>query len=563
MRQALPWSLLALLACTGEAPPLADLNEDYARVMRDLAVADRDTARNVRNKEARARKAKAERARVTFFRDPEVKRQIEAARASETDPALAATGEAWWREALTAQSWTEDEKARETRLLGKLEEARSLTATWTSPDGAVEIGLDGSWAEVSRDADALPEDQRASLAAEYTSHRMAVVGESLQELIQLRNEVARRGGFENYWQMALAAQGLTPGDVDQVVRELSAVVQPSNEAMRARMAAEAQAQGLADTWSNGPTLRRASGIEAGRDEARNWFDADLAEERVMTAFQDMGLSTDGWQVHTGPRRYVRPGVYGFPIQPPDYVAIVMSNDERWSVWQYEALAHEGGHAAWWNNLDAAHAESPALWQPPAPWFEGFAQFFERQVFTEGFMERYVPEVPEAQRAALTAWRSRHLAEWITDSIVRTQVERRLYEDPNNLEAVTRAAAELRAALTAAPAPPSAENGLHFSEDLLSPIIWNYPAYSQNYLFAYLTEAALDQAVTAQVGAPVGNAKVGPLLVEELVNAPVTESFREGLVGLLRSDDLAGTLKDDLVPVSTTPTPQPAAAAAAE
>jgi hypothetical protein len=555
-------SLLAamiLVACAGPEAPLEGIDGDYSRVMRDLAVADRDTARNVRNKEARSRKGEAERARVAFFRDPDVQAQIAAARAADAGTPLQMTGERWWREALTASSWTEEEKAQETRLLGRLEEARSVSATWTSPDGAAEVGLDEAWKEVSRVADGLPEDQRASLAAEYVSHRMLVAGAPLQELVKLRNDVARRGGFANYWEMALAAQGLTPGDVDQVVAELSAVVQPANVAMRQRIAAEAAARGVADTWANRPMLRRAGGLEAGRDEARHWFDADLAEERVMTAFQDMGLSTDGWQVHSGPRRYVRPGVYGFPIQPPEFVAIVMSNDERWSVWQYEALAHEGGHAAWWNNLDEEHAASPALWQPPAPWFEGFAQFFERQVFTEAFMERYVPEVPAEQRASLVAWRSRHLAEWITDSIVRTQVERRLYEDPANLEAVTRFAAETRSALTAAPAAPVAEGGLHFSEDLLSPIIWNYPAYSQNYLFAYLTEAALDQAITLQVGPAVGNPKVGPLLVEELVNAPVTQSFREGLVGLLRSEDLASTLRDDLVPVAPTPQAPDAAA----
>ncbi len=554
-------SLLVLLlcSCTKPAEPLVGLNARYTTLMRDLAVADRDTARNVRNKEARSRKVAAEKARIAFFKDPQVLADVEAARQAEKGTALRALGEAWWREALSARSWTAEEKAEETRLLGKLEEARSEQATWTSADGQVQISLDDGWMEASRGADGLDSDQRASLAQEYVNHTMQSIGPALQDLVRLRNDVARREGFANYWELALAAQGLTPADVDQVVTELSAVVAPVNLSLHQRLELEAKAAGLKDSWANEPALLRRMGLEAGRDEADAWFDTDLAEGRVMTAFQDMGLKTEGWQVYTGPRRYVRPGVYGFPIQPPEYVGIVMSQDNRWSVWQYEALAHEGGHAVWWNNLDAAHAESPALWQPPAPWFEGFAQFFERQVYTEAYTERYVPELPQDKRKALADWRGQHLAGWITDSIVKTQVERRLYEDPNSLEAVSRAGAEISAALTGRPGAPVADGGLHFSEALVSPILFNYPAYSQNFLFAYMTEAVLDHAVTARVGAPVGNDKVGPLLVDTLVHAPVTASFRERLVELLGSDDLVSPLKDDLLPMPPAPS-TPAAAA---
>ena len=91
----------------------------------------------------------------------------------------------------------------------------------------------------------------------------------------------------------------------------------------------------------------------------------------------MGMPAGGWQIHTEPRRYARPGAYGFPIRPPDNVAIVISQDRRWSTWQYEALAHEGAHAIWWQLLPPEQAASPALWSPPAPWVEGLAGLFER------------------------------------------------------------------------------------------------------------------------------------------------------------------------------------------
>lgn len=539
---------LLLVACAATDPTLADFASEYADVKKELAIADRDTARNVRNKDARARKVKAERARVAFFSDPALRAAIEAGLQAPEGSVERATAAAWERHALLARSWTEADKAEETTLLGRLEERRGGTATWVSADGTIELDLDDSYLNISRALDDRPAEERDALAQELVDHKMQLVGQTLQELITLRNRVAVREGYANYWELGLAARGLTPDEVNQMVADLSAVVAPVNAAMDARIEAESVRAGLADTWANAPLLRRRAGLQVSRDEADSWFDTDLAESQVVTAFQEMGLETGAWQVFSGPRRYVRPGAYGFAIEPPDEVAIVMSKDRRWSVWQAEALAHEGGLAVWWTNLDAGRQADPALWEPPSPWAEGFAQFFERQVFTEAWTSRYVPEMPAHLRSHLLQWRQAHLAEWITDAIVRTEVERRLYEDPSNLEAVARHGQAVRARLTGRPSAPNAESGMPYLDDLLSPILWNYPAYSQNYLFAYVTEAALDDAVTARVGPPVGNAKVGPLLVSELIQAPVTTTFRERLVALLGSDDLVAPLREDLKPV---------------
>ena len=81
------------------------------------------------------------------------------------------------------------------------------------------------------------------------------------------------------------------------------------------MAAKAEEEGVENTFANRMMLRRMLNLEKGRDEAESFFDADLAEERVKTAFNDMGIHTDGWQVYTGPSRYTRSGVYGFPLRP--------------------------------------------------------------------------------------------------------------------------------------------------------------------------------------------------------------------------------------------------------
>jgi hypothetical protein len=188
------------------------------------------------------------------------------------------------------------------------------------------------------------------------------------------------------------------------------------------------------------------------------------------------------------------------------------------MWQYEAIAHEGGHAVWWQAISDEAAKSPPMWEPTPPWFEGFAQFFERLVYEPGFHARYVPELPKEQRAAVAQWRAQSVASSISGSIVQTQVERRLYEDPNSLEAITRFAASTRAALTGGTNAPTTEAGLSYDGSLLSAILWTYPAYSQNYLFSAMTEAWMWEAVTAKVGDPIGNPKVGELLNTSLIRS---------------------------------------------
>ena len=63
-------ALIALLTlgCSGNADPLAEADERYTAIMVNLAKADRDSTRNIRNREARKRKVDAENARTAFFK---------------------------------------------------------------------------------------------------------------------------------------------------------------------------------------------------------------------------------------------------------------------------------------------------------------------------------------------------------------------------------------------------------------------------------------------------------------------------------------------------------------
>ncbi|MAY79607.1 MAG: hypothetical protein CL930_02380 [Deltaproteobacteria bacterium] len=510
-------SSLICFGCGGSDDPLESVDKRYTKIMVDLAAADRDSTRNIRNREARKRKIAAENARTAFFKARSNTEAFEEAKASE-DPAIQKKLKAYERHRLVAASWTDEEKKEESKLLTRLDEANGVEASWTSADGKTEIPLNLGWRSVSKAGDKLSEANRAELTASFVEHRMQVVGSDLQDLVNLRNKVAKRAGFENYWELGLASQGLTPADVDKIIVELTPVVQPIVQKIEAKIAAHATEKSVENNFANRMMLRRSLGFESARDEADNYFDADLAEERVQTALNDMGLATAGWQVYTGPSRYTRPGVYGFPVRPPNSIAIVMSNDRRWTLWQYEAMAYGGGGAIWWQSIDDNAALSPPMWEPIPPWFEGFASFFQRLTYEPGFHARYVPELPKELRSKLAAWRVNSMARSIASSIVQTKVEQRLYEDPNSLEAITRFAAETRQSLTGSAEAPVTESGLTYDSSLLSAILWTYPAYSQNYLFSAMTEAWMWEAIKASAGDPIGNPKVGEVIKRELIQS---------------------------------------------
>ena len=396
---------LLSIACSGDSDPLSDADARYTEIMVNLAKADRDSTRNIRNRDARKRKVDAENSRSAFFKSASIQAAFDEATSSEA-PHIVEKVKAYERHKLIAAAWTDEEKKEETRLLTRLDELNGVEATWTSQDGKHEIALDSGWRHASKEADALSEADRSALAASYIEHRMRVVGSDLQALVNLRNTVAKRAGFDNYWQLGLASQGLKEKDIDTIITELTPVVQPLLQETAKQIQTEADSLGIQNTFANRMMIRRKLGMESGRDEADHFFDADLAEERVREAFRDMGIPSEGWQVYSGPSRYTRSGVYGFPIRPPSSVAIVMSNDRRWTMWQYEAISHEGGHAVWWQAIDDESAKSPPLWEPPSPWFEGFAGFFERLVYEPGFHARYVPELPKPQREAVARWRAR-------------------------------------------------------------------------------------------------------------------------------------------------------------
>jgi hypothetical protein len=186
--------------------------------------------------------------------------------------------------------------------------------------------------------------------------------------------------------------------------------------------------------------------------------------------------------------------------------------------------------------------SPVLWDPPNAYSEGFAQVFERIMLSPAWIGRYVPDVPPAARDGVVAWRARSMARQITVAIVDTLVERRIYADPTNLQAQARACGEIATAWHLDPgSPPVTEAGVPWCETLATPLVWHYPAYVQNFVFSYVTEARLYEALVGAVGDPVENPSVEPWL-RGLVRDGGASSFVARIAAVAPDPDRTAALR---------------------
>jgi hypothetical protein len=440
------------------------------------------------------------------------------------------------------QAWTRDDRAEEARILSRLESAnteRTTTGAVFSTESGRHFDLSLSLSQIIEEARTLSHLDRQELIQQYVDLRMKVLGSDLQALAVLRNRVAKNAGYSDYWELTLAEHGLTSADVDAVVAELEAAVHPYQQIIQLRRALVSERTGLPISLSNLDLIDHHAGDPYAELSAGRYFDGDLAEERIRLAFSEMGYTSSNWDVHIGPSRYVRPGAYAFAIHPPERVSIVMSSDRQMSIWPYEALAHEGGLATWWQNLDEESAASPVLWQPTAPWFEGYGGFFERLVYEPSFTARYVPDLDESMRQTLRDSRVHDTIDTITYHLVQVAAEKALYSDPSSLEAICATASARRQALTHNPANPTSEDGLIYEPALLSAILWNYPGYSANFLFAHIVEAWVFEAASdAHEGNLVGNGSLATYLSKNLVQASPGLSVTERLSAMYTTERAA-------------------------
>ena len=111
--------------------------------------------------------------------------------------------------------------------------------------------------------------------------------------------------------------------------------------------------------------------------------------------------------------------------------------------------------------------------------------FERLLYEPSFLNVAFPKFPEEVRIPATTTGPRH-GPRITNQLIQLEVEQALYQAPGDLKAVATQVLN-EGTLNHRATYPTTSGGMVYEPSLLSSILWNYPGYSANFLFAYLSE----------------------------------------------------------------------------
>lgn len=360
------------------------------------------------------------------------------------------------------------------------------------------------------------DNERRRLAWEASKAIGPVVAPRILELARLRNEVAKRLGYRDWFAMALAVDELDEAWLFDLLEKLDEATAAPFVAEKARIDEEASAwlkvpAGELLPWhyqdvffQEAPTTDATSieALVAGRDvaaAARAFYD-DLgfdAEVASIVARSDLY-----------PRENKSQHAFCADIDRAGDVRILcnIAPSERW----LETTLHELGHGIYDLGIDRG---LPWLLRSPAHIFatEAIAMLMGRRARDPNFLRRYIgprSEGEEATDRTLLRRRMLMLVRWVT---VMTRFERELYAEP------ARDAAELgtiwwdlveryqRVRRPAGERPTDWATKIHIA---LAPV------YYQNYLLGELAASQIERAIVASTGRPlVGNKDAAAFLRE--------------------------------------------------
>ncbi|HHW14679.1 MAG TPA: M3 family oligoendopeptidase [Firmicutes bacterium] len=336
------------------------------------------------------------------------------------------------------------------------------------------------------------------------------------ELVELRNDLARRLGYADFYRLSLATQELDETDLFAVLERLEQVTREPFR--RAKAALDSR---LAERFGVRP------------EELRPWHYADPFFQTAPAAGVDLDPYFAGLDVVDLVRRYYegigldirdisgrsdlfeRPGknqhAFCTHLDRSGDVRVLANvrPDARWT----KTLLHEMGHAVYDKYLDPA---LPYLLRQPAHIFttEAIAMMFERLVNDARWLEEVrglagaeARSLAEAARAQL---RLNELI-FVRWGLVVVYFERELYRDPRqDLNRVWREKVESLQLLNYPPnrTAPDWAAKIHLA---------TVPVYYHNYLLGTVAASQLRRAVErhAGEGALVGRSEAGWFLVDRV------------------------------------------------
>jgi peptidyl-dipeptidase A len=359
--------------------------------------------------------------------------------------------------------------------------------------------------------------ERRRLAWEAAKGIGPLVAPRVLELARLRNEVAKKLGYRDWFAMALAVDELDEAWLFDLFDRLDEATQAPYSAEKARIDAEAcdflnvpveelMPWDYQDVFFQEAPTTKATSIEhlmAGKDVA--------AASRAF--YEDLGFGAEVEAIYGRSDLYPRENksqhAFCTAIDRGEDVRILcnISSSERW----LETTLHELGHGIYDLGIDRS---LPWLLRSPAHIFatEAIAMLMGRRARDPNFLRRYVAErSPEEEAVDRTLLRRRMLmlVRWVT---VMTRFEQELYAEPvREASALGKIWWDLVERYQGVRRPPG-ERPTDWATKIHIALA---PVYYQNYLLGELAASQIEAAIVGATGKPlVGNAEAAAFLREK-------------------------------------------------
>jgi len=366
-------------------------------------------------------------------------------------------------------------------------------------------GKNVSKAEIQKitETETNPEIRKKAADAKIASGDL--IADDLIELVKLRNDFAKKKGFDNYFDYKIAQDyDIQPKELDKLLSDVSKNIKNANtKVMTDKKQDLAQAFGIKQE-----DLRSYHfGLLTGDDPEKLVNDQIKTKEQVVEiskkAYEGMGYNIDELPIVLDlfPRANKNTHGFSFPIEPGKDARILANLTNN--VSSVDTLMHELGHSVFTVKTDSS---LPYMVQDTTSTMtEAVAMMMGDMIRTEGLAKDLVlPEINEKFEKSL----GNEEATFVGHSMTIIEFERAMYKNPDqDLKQLWK---DLCVQYKGRSPQDETTN-----EWATVPHFLSHPAYYQNYFRASLIKAQLYESLTDKFGKLTENKATAEYLNENL------------------------------------------------
>ncbi len=362
-----------------------------------------------------------------------------------------------------------------------------------------------SKAEISKimETEKNPEIRKKAADAKIKSGDL--IADDLVELVKMRNDFAKKKGYDNYFDMKLKEDyDIEPEELNKLLDDVAKNTKSSNEKVMANIKKD-----LSEAFGVKPEELRNYhyGFLAGEDPEKLVNDQIKTKEEVVDiskkAYAGMGYDIDNLPIKLDlfPRENKNTHGFSFPIKP-GHDARILANLTN-NVSSVDTLMHELGHSVFTVKTDDT---LPYMEQDTTSTMtEAVAMMMGDMIRTEGLVkDKLSPEVNEKFAKSL----GKEESTFVGSSMAIIDFERNMYKNPDqDLKQLWKDMGVKYKGRN--------ENDEATNEWATIPHFLSHPAYYQNYFRASLIKAQLYDGLTDKLGKLTENKETAKYLDDNL------------------------------------------------